>query len=325
MPVNTFQTYDAVGNREDLSDIISIVAREETVFYDMCGKTKATAVYHEWQTDDLADPQVNANIEGSEATPASVSATTRLGNYTQIFTKTVSVSNTQDVVSKAGRAEEMAYQMDKRMREIVRDMELALIGNQAPSAGSGVSARFLRPLEGWYSSNTSRGVGGAAGSATAAATDGTARTFTQTLLDTVIQSIYENGGGANRNLVIMLAPKQKKVFTGFGNSSSGGSYDKTRNRDEMTKELVDRIDLYHSDFGTFKVVINPQMKNSNAALNRERTAHVVDPEYWAVASLRPMKQKVLADVGDSEERFIVTECTLEARNEKSSGVVADLS
>jgi hypothetical protein len=325
MTINTFQTYDAIGNREDLSDVISIVAREETVFYDMCGKTKATATYHEWQTDDLAEPQVNAAIDGADATPDALTATTRLGNYTQIFTKTVSVSGTQETVNKAGRASEMAYQMDKKLREIARDMEIALVGNQAPSAGSGVSARFLRPLEGWYSTNTSRGTGGAAGTATAAATDGTQRTFTNTLLDTVLQSIYESGGGANRGLTLMVAPKQKKVVTTFGNTSSTAGYEKTRFRDEATRIVTQTVDIYESDFGDVKVVMNPLMKNTNAALNRERTAHILDPDYWAVAVLRPIKQTVLAKVGDSEQRQILTECTLEAKNEKSSGVVADLS
>lgn len=326
MANNTFVSSNAVGNREDLADYISVVAREEAPFYNMCRKTKATATLHEWQTDTLAEPQENAQVEGFVAESQQLDPTTRLSNNTQIFSKSISVSNTQETVNKAGRKSEIAYQMDKKIREMMRDVELALVGNQTPSAGSSGSARYLRPLEGWYATNTSRGSGGANGSSTAAATDGTARSLTQALLDDVIQSIYESGGGANRMLTIMVAPKQKKNVSAFVNTSSVSGYEKTRfSSIDDSKVYNDTFDIYESDFGDLKVVINPQMKNANASLNRERTLHVIDPEYWAVAELRPVRSEVLAKRGDSEERLITTELTLEARNERSSGVVADLS
>lgn len=326
MANNTFVSTNAIGNREDLADYISIVAREEAPFYNMCRKTKATATLHEWQTDTLAEPQENANVEGFVAEPEQIEATTRLSNSTQIFSKSISVSNTQETVNKAGRKSELAYQMDKRIREMMRDVELALVGNQTPSAGSSGSARYLRPLEGWYSTNTSRGTGGADGTSTTAATDGTARALTQALVDDVLQSIYESGGGANRQLTIMVAPKQKKNFSSFINTSSTSGYEKTRFASiDDRKVYNDTFDIYESDFGDVKVVINPQMKNANSLLNRERTLHIIDPEYWAVAELRPVRSEVLAKRGDSEERLLTAELTLEARNERASGVVADLS
>lgn len=326
MATNTFTSNSAVGNREDLSDYISVVAREESPFYSSIGKSKATATFHEWQTDALAEPKANAQVEGFVAENEELTATTRLGNYTQIFSGTVSTSKTQDVVMKAGRKEEITYQVDKKMREIMRDIELALVGNQTPSAGSAGSARYLRPLEGWYATNTSRGSGGANGSSTAAATDGTARSLTQSLVDDVLQNIYESGGGKGSSLMMMVAPKQKKNVSAFVNTSSTSGYEKTRFTSiDDSKVYQNTFDIYESDFGNVKVMINPQMKNTNSLLNRERTLHIIDPQYFAVASLRPMTSEVLAKRGDSEERLLTCELTLESKNERASGVVADLS
>lgn len=329
MTVNVFQNYDAVGNREDLADYIAIVAREETVFYDMIGKEKATAHLHEWQTDTLDEPNVNAALPGADATPEQLNPTTRLGNYSQIFQRTVAVAGTQEAVDSAGR-DEMPYQMDKASRELMRDVELALLLNQpAVSQNAGTPGR-LAGAPCWYQTNTSRGAGGANATITdgkpvTAATDGTTRALTNDLVDDVLQSIFESGGGKNKALTMLVAPSQKRNVTAFKNTSTAPGYEQTGFADRDSKMHTRRIDVYESDYGDVKIEIDPFLFNANPSLDRSRDLHIIDPDYWACAELRPINQYELAKTGDNEKRQILTELTLTSKNERASGIVADLS
>ncbi len=146
----TFTAHSAIGQREDLTDIIYDISPTETPFMSSIGKTKATAVYHEWQTDSLAAATTaNAAIEGADATSATLAPTVRLGNYTQIIQKTVQVSGTLDTVNKAGRKSEKAYQLAKASAELKRDLETILLANQGRSAGTSTIARKLGSILSW--------------------------------------------------------------------------------------------------------------------------------------------------------------------------------
>lgn len=310
---NAFDTYEAVGNREDLSDLIYNISPTETPFISMiAGRTTATAVKHEWQTDALADADdTNAQLEGDEiATVSASTPTERLSNYCQISRKTVGISGTQEVVSKAGRASEMAYQISKRADELKRDMEKIITGNQAVVTGNASTARKLRSLESWLVTNVNRGVGGANGSSTEAATDATAgdlRYFTEQQLKDVIQQVYNSGGNPD-TIMVGLYNKQKVSSDFPGNA--------TRMIDAETRTLVAAIDVYKSDFGTLTVVPN--------RFQRGRTAFVLESKMWSVAYLRPFMEKPLADIGDGDRRLMLAEYTLESKNEAASGVIADL-
>ena len=149
VPTNTVTTFSAIGNREDLANIIYDISPMDTPFLSQAAKSRASAVYHEWQTDALEAASANRKIEGDDATAATFVATTRVGNYCQISSKTISVSGTQRAVNAAGRADEFSYQLAKRGREIKRDMEFALTRNQGSSAGGTGTARSLASLESW--------------------------------------------------------------------------------------------------------------------------------------------------------------------------------
>lgn len=310
-PTGTFSTYEAIGNREDLSDIIFNISPTETPFMSMVAKGKATNTLHEWQTDALAAASSsNAQIEGDNATGGTLTPTTRLNNRTQISAKTVVVSGTQRAMNPAGRAEELAYQKVKAIKELKRDMETIITGNQASVAGDSTTARKLRSLEAWYSTNTSRASGGANGSTTSAATDATTgalRDFTESLLKTVLQSVYTAGGNPD---VLMVGPKNKQVVSGFAGNA-------TAFRDAETAKLFASVDVYVSDFGQLKVVPN--------RFSRARTAHVLDSQYWGVDFLRDFQENPLAKTGDAETVQILAEYTLAAKNEAASGVIADLT
>lgn len=312
-PTNTFDSYDAIGNREDLIDAIYDISPTDTPFMSMiAGRGRATARTHEWQTDALAAPSTaNARIEGDDANNTALTPTTRLSNITQISDKVIAVSGTQEVVDKAGRAaSEIGYQVAKEAKALKRDMEAILTGNQATVNGDSTTARKLRSLEAWYATNTSRGTGGANGSTTQAATDATTagiRDFTEDLLKDVLQKAWSAGGNPD---VIMVGPRNKQRVSAFAGNA-------TRTKDAENKTLVAAIDVYESDFGALRVVPN--------RFSRERTAHVLESGMVETSFLRDFFLKDLAVTGDSIKKQLLVEYTLQMNNEAAHGVIADLS
>jgi hypothetical protein len=308
----TFTAHTAIGQREDLTDIIYDISPTETPFMSSIGKTKATAVYHEWQTDSLAAATTgNAAIEGADATSATLSPTVRLGNYTQIIQKTVQVSGTLDTVNKAGRKSEKAYQLAKASAELKRDLETILLANQGRSAGTSTVARKLGSILSWIKTNSDVGSGGAdpATIGVSTRTDGTQRTFTETLLKTVVSEVFVSGGSP-KILMVGAAGKQKV------SSFAGIAAQRYMAPGNTPTTIIGAADVYMSDFGTMSVVPNRFM--------RTRDALILDPEYAALAYLRPFQTNDLAKTGDSENTQLLAEVTLEVKNEAAHGIIADL-
>jgi len=313
LTTNGFSTFDAIGNREDLADVIHNISPTDTPFISMAKKGKATAVLHEWQTDSLASASsTNAQLEGNDITPAASTATTRVQNYCQISAASLAITGTQEVVDKAGRGSEVAYQLAKRAKELKRDIESVVTQNQGYNAGATTTARKTRSLESFLTTNTSRGsstdtTGADSTGPTQAATDNTdKRAFTETLLKSVIQSVWSSGGEPS---VLMVGPVNKQYVSAFTGRSSA--------RQNIGEDKIQAAaSLYASDFGDLKVVPN--------RFSRERSAFVLDPEYVKMAYLRPFKTENLAKTGDSMRKFIVAEYALEMCNEAAHGVIADL-
>ena len=312
----TFTRYDAVGAREDLSDVIYNISPQDTPIMSSIGKTKATAVYHEWQTDSLASANTsNALVEGADATSATLSPTSRIGNYTQIVGKTVQVSGTLEAVDKAGRKSEKAYQLAKASAELKRDIEAIITANQGQSAGNSSTARVMGSLLSYIKTNTNKGSGTTAGAdpttiGVSTRTDGTTRTFQESMLKDVVAKVFTSGGTPS---VLMVSPALKQVVSGFTGLSQH-RYNSTT-AGEIT--ILAGADLYQSDFGVLQIVPNRFM--------RTRDALVLDPEYAALAYLRPFQTVELAKTGDSEKTQILAELTLEVKNEAAHGGVFDLS
>lgn len=303
----TLTAHDAIGNREDLADMIWNVDPTDTPLIQLLPRTDAESVLHEWQTDGYAAAASNAAIEGNEATFTTPALTTRLNNRCQIFSKTLVVSRTQEVVRKAGRRSESDYQLGKRVTELKRDMEFVIAGNQADAAGSVTVARALRSLEAWYATNDQRGASGADGSPGNAATDGTQRAFTETLLKAAVKAAWDSGGTPSD---LILGSFNKQVLSGFAGNAS-------RMTDASSKKLVAAIDLYESDFGVIRAWPD--------RFSRARTVHVIDPNMVALAELDGFKVEPLAKTGDARKWLATFEGTLEVRNEKALAVVADLT
>lgn len=309
-PADTFSSYDAVGNREDLSNIIYDISPTMTPFMSRIAKVGATATLHEWQTDSLAAAS-NANfvIEGDDATTDASTATARLGNYTAISDKVARVTGTQVANDSAGRANEMDYQVMKRSKELKRDCESILLANNAAVAGNDTTARELAGVESWIATNTSAGSGGAdpTGDGSDARTDGTQRAFAESDLKDVLASIADEGGEPD---VIMVGSFNKQALSAFSGNA-------TRTIDSTDQALNTAVHVYVSDFGNLEVVYN--------RFQRARSALILDSSMWAMATLRDFQRSPLAKTGDTMREQILVEYTLEARNEKASGIVADLT
>jgi len=317
----TYKQYDIVGDREDLSDVIYNISPTDTPFMSSVGKTKATAVLHEWQTDSLAAADAtNAAVEGADATSATLSPTVRVGNRTQISQKTIQVSGTLDTaIDKAGRKSEKAYQLSKASSELKRDMEKILLSNQVAAAGTGggsPTARKLGALQAWINTNVSLGSSGVAGSlGTTAKVDGTNRAFDEDQLKEVVREAYTNGGNPS---VVMLSPAKKQEFSAF----AGIAEQRFAAPANKQSTIVGAADIYLSDFGTLSVVPNRFM---TAEADSGEVAFVLDPEYAAIAYLRPFQTNELAKTGDSEKTQLLVEYTLEVKNEAAHGLIGDLT
>ena len=311
LPASTYATYEAIGNREDLSDVIYRIDPTDTPFMSSIEREKATAVNHEWQTQALAAAAANAQLEGDDATTNTVTATTRLGNICQISYKVARVTGTQQAVEHAGRDDELAYQEMLKGLELKRDMENAVAGtNGAKATGNDTTARTTASVISWIKTNTVKGSGGSDPSAadgTGTRTDGTQVAFNEKNLKTVLQSIYTSGGKPD---TVMLGAFNKQVMSTF--TGRAQPIEETKSR-----TIIAAVDAYESDFGRLKVIPNRFM--------RTRDVLLLQTDMWAMAFLngRKMVSIVLAKTGDSDRRQILSEYTLVARNEKSSGGVFD--
>ena len=312
-PANTFDSYDVKGIREDLENVIYDISPEETPFYSSLKKVKASNTYHEWQTDSLRSSAANAHIEGDDTAGEARTATTRLGNYTQIFKNAVIIPDTDQGLDKAGRASEMAYQVLKIAKEQKLDIEKALFDNNKYEVGSASAARELAGCGAYVKTNVAN-IGGSGGAnptgsvpGNTARTDGTATVFTQADFDTVMQSIWEAGG--NPDTVYLSAFQMNKAleFTGYNNQRS--------HIEATSKTVVKAVDIYVTPWGT--VEFTPSREN------RGRDVWIMDSDMWACGVLRPTKNTELAKTGDSTKRQVLTELTLISKNEAASGLVAD--
>jgi hypothetical protein len=324
-----------VSQREDLANFITMITREETPFISSIGKAKATAIYHEWQTDELAAPGNSRLAEGTDFDSGSVTVgphRTRLGNYTQINGKQLAVSGTRRAVDQAGVADEYAYQLKKRGTELRRDVEFDVVHSYNVASASGTRSMggfqsFINDAStvnyvGDFEAPTTTNAGTATVTGVAAA-DNTRGALALSDIDAVMQKIYEEGGKATR---VMLSPKLRRDFSDLIQAESNVR----RNVDESGK-LRQSVDVYMSDFGDLMVVPNYIMGlannvdfgNGNVDV-ADFGALIYDPMWFNIATLRPLTEVDVGQKGDSTVGMMVEETTLEVRNPKGCGAIYGL-
>lgn len=316
----TYTTHTAIGQREDLQDVIFDISPTDTPFISGCARGSAKATTHEWQTDSLADATSdNAQVEGDDLSSLDTSSpTVRVGNYLQIARKTVIISGTLEAVDKAGRKAELAYQIAKRGKELKRDMETIVLSNNTPDAGGSDTARVMAPLRAWLQTNTDTGTSGsdsghASGVPAAAATDGTQRAFTETIFKTVLESCWTEGADPG---ILMVGPHNKQLVSTSFSGIATRNFDLSNVAPKPTAAIA-AIDVYVSDWGAIRIVPN--------RFQRDRDAWVLDMDYVNLKFLRPMQTIPLSKTGDAEKRLMLVEYTLCVKNEAALGLAADLS
>ena len=311
-PTNLYDTYDTTGIREDLVDVIYNVSPEDTPILSAIPRTTAKSTKHEWQLDALATPATNAVIEGDEATVDAMTATTRAFNYCQISDKVIAVSGTQAAVDAAGRADEMAYQIAKKSKELKKDMEFDLIEPNVQAVGSATAARELGSIPTWIKTNGDAGTSGtlSTGSGTDLPGSGTDRDLTEAILKTVIKEVYSSGGDMD---MLVCPPSVKQTISGFNaNTTRFGPADK--------KTEFAAIDVYSSDFGDLKIVPNRVMATTDA-----KDVFIIQRDMLATAYLRDFMIQDLSKTGDSDKKQLLCEYTLEVRNEAAHGIILDIN
>lgn len=320
-PSNTFDSYDAVGNREDLQDKIYMVSPEKTPVLSAGRRFKANAKFHEWQRDALATPNKdNAVIEGDDRTGTALTATERVGNYMQLFDKVAVVTTTQRKTKAAGRSDEMKYQLaEKAIPELKRDIEAMLISNNVAVAGDSTTARKSAGLGRMIYTNVSHGTTGAtpshtSGAATSAITAGTARAFAESQIKTVLQSVATNSG--EQPSLVSVTPSHKAGFSAFAGIAV--------NRYQVPKGaqgvIVGGADIYVGDFGQLTIVPNYVQATANSG-----TALILNTDTYGVAYLQEMQTDPLAKSGHTDKEMVFAECCAVLTTEKANAKVADLT
>jgi hypothetical protein len=316
---NTNETYNVSTIREDLQDALVSISPTETPFMTSVGRRNVSNTYFEWPVIELAATSTSNIVIEGESAPGNDAPTNalRLANYTQISDKVVEVSDTAESVNGAGDAQTIAKQIAYKLKELKRDMEQMVVGhNAAAAAGASGTARRTASVSAFLRTNVDRGVGGAngtlsgstAGFPNAAATDGTLRALTETMLRDVIAKCWNEG--AEPSIVLCGSGVKQKISQSF----TGGA---TKFRDIGDKKIVGAVDLYVSDFGDLQVV--------PSRFVRSRDVFVLDPSMARIAYLSTTKQTPLARTGHSERRLISVEFGLQVDTEKAHGVIADIN
>jgi len=298
-----FKTYDQVGKKEDISDVISNISPTKTPFQSLIKTERVNNTLYQWQEDSLAAVADNAQIEGFTAADSDMAPTVMRANYTQILQKTVNVSATADVVSTYGRAKETAYQLAKKADELKRELEYHLVGKtQNAAVGNGTST--ARTFANAFGTDTaSAAVINADVTVTQVST-----ALTEASILSVCQKMYEAG---SEGKYIMIKPADSLIVANFAAASG-------RTRDFSTEtKLVNVVDLYVSPFGEQRVILNRFLKATEAL--------VFDPAMWSLVTLRPWTRELLAKTGDFDRHLIVGEYSLKHKNYKGTGRITGLS
>ena len=348
-PTGTVSRYSLDDNgdvvRDDLSDMIYNIAPTETPVTTAIGREKSYSDYKEWIIDSLAAANKdNARIDGDDFSGDTLTAGNRIGNYHQIARKDLVISRRADIVRKAGRATELAYQIAKAGKELKRDVEASILSNNVAGPGNATLASTTAGLAAWigafddtslYEIDTgyvSRGAGlGADGSMTGtsdasgyvdtASTGGTVRALTEDGMLGVIKACYVNGATPS---MIVCGPSVKQLFSKymFGTSARVA----TPFQDHGTKPragatVLGATDYYVSDFGTLEVVPD---RFCRTVSSDQVDLFVIDPEYLAISYLTPFSTEEIAKSGDSEKRMLLVDYSLIVKNPVAHGTFTDI-
>lgn len=301
-----FTTYDQVGLAESVDDVISNLTPADTPFYSSIKSESINARLIEWQEDSLADPVDNAAAEGADAVDGALTPTLMRSNNTQIFTKAFKISKTSDAVKTYGRARETAYQLGKKLKEIKKDVEYAMVGRASQAAVLGADEEATRRFANVWAQIDAGNI--VVTDADAGTGGDQAGPLTEANILKAGQKLYEEGADAT---TLMIKPSDSLLVANFA-AAAGRSRDFAKG-----KEVVNVVNLYVSPFGEYKVVINREINPTYALL--------YTPSMWKTGVLRGFTRELLAKTGDADRHFIVGELTLKHMNFKGTAAISNLT
>ena len=286
---------------------------DETPLVSNAQKETTKGIFHEWQVQELAAAvDTNSASEGADYSYVNPSATTRLGNYHQIAVQAASVSNTLDVVDKAGRDKETAYVKVLKGIEQRRDIEKSLFKNEARSASE---PRKAAKLITWITNvDAPADMAAATGDGSDVADlTGTAASLTLAKIDAAMLAAYNDGGAPN---MLLMSPTNKQNFSGL--SSGSVSTNQITYTAPREAAIIGSVSLYLSDFGELAVTVDRQCPNSEM--------YLIDTDYVCIGSLpgRMFSVSDVAPTGDATKFAIVSDYTLIVKAPKAHGAVIGL-
>lgn len=321
MATNAQNTFNAVGIREDLEDVVYRIDPDKTPFLsNLVTDVVGTATKHEWQTQGLTAPAINSQLEGNTISIGPAKNRARIFNYMNISTKSYGVTGTQRAVNVAGVQDEYDEQRLLKALELKRDMEIVLLTPEAYQAGGTTTARICAGLPS-YITNWDAGVAqytAATGDGSdtwnfAAVTTASARGLSLSIMNTATYNAAVKGGQPN---MLLLSAYQKKAFSQLALTSSSGAVQLRYNMpDEMAGRLISAVEMWQSDYGGIQVVPDIQMDldpgvTKNTTL--KYSAFILDTRYLACVYLTG-RQFVSRDLGvtaDADQGYVLSEYTL---------------
>ena len=313
---NTFDTTNtgsAVSNREELTDVLTILAPEETPVLSSASKKKSSATFTEWTVDALSAPVTTGVAEGADVTAFTdqFAGRARLGNYVQKFRRNFQVSDLQEAVESVGPAK-IAQAEAKAIRELKRDVEATLIGTQDRSIENGAGTPYgLRGLGDWIDSAGPADVPANFRTPASSIYDiSTSGAFSELALNNLISSIYRETGNTS-NLMLVADTGLRRTIADFARVSAGATENiRSVNYDGNKAEIKLSVELYQSDHGIVSIVnMNPDTAPATLAGGTSfNDGYLINPEYYGVHELIPMGSTRLPNLGGGERGFC--DCTL---------------
>ena len=322
-------TYDktnpgsAVSNREDLLDVLTILAPEETPVVSSASKSKANSTFVEWTVDSLSAPVTTGVVEGSDVTTFTdkFSNRARLGNYVQKFRRDYMVSDLQNAVDSVGPAK-IAQAEAKAVREIKRDIEATLCSNNDRTVEDGAGTPYgLRALGDWIDSAGPADV--PATYRTPAGSIHSSGTFNETVFNNLITSIYRVTGTSN-GLTLIADTALRRVISDFARTSGASDYSVrrvTQSNGEASIKLS--VELYESDHGIVSIVnMNPDCAPD---ITNKDTGYLINPDFYGIAELIPLGSTRLPNLGGGERGHVDATLTMLVQHPGAHGKITVLS
>lgn len=323
---NTYDTTNpgsAVGNREDLEQVTTILAPQETPVLSLAPKVKATATFHEWTVDGLAAPTTDGTDEGADVTSFNdeFAARARLGNYVQKLRRPWMVSDLQAAVESAGPAKVAEAEM-KAVKELKRNIEATLCSTNDRQADAGSGAPYkLRGLGDWIDSTGPTDV--PAAYRTPSGSIHASGTFSETVMNNIITSMYRVTGAVN-DLTLVADTALRRVISDFARLSASGDYSVRKvNYEGGSNTIKLSVQMYDSDHGMVSIVnMNPDCAPDTT--NKD-TGYFINTDYYAVADLIPLGSTRLPNLGGGERGFVDWTGTLVCRHPGAFGKITVLT